>query len=79
MTFFYIRQMGKKNYQKEVGGMRKFIVLYAAFIIVMFFVLGCAANGKGRSEDSGYKTKFEFPQLEPETMPEQEEAPWEAQ
>ncbi len=59
--------------------MKKFIVLYAALTTVMFFVLGCATDDKSREEESGYKVKFEETQLEPSSLVDTEEAPWEAQ
>ncbi len=59
--------------------MKKLIALYAVLVMGMFFVLGCATDGKGREEGSGYKAKFEETQLTPSSMPIQEEAPWEAE
>ncbi len=60
--------------------MKKFIALYMALVIVMFFLLsGCATGDKGQEEGGGYADKFEETQLTPSSMPATEEAPWEAQ
>ena len=45
----------------------------------MFFVLGCATDNKNREERSGYKVEFEETQLEPDSLVDTEEAPWEAE